>query len=109
RFHLPEGYAGRRALKGRGRARGRHHDPGLPHHLAGTVEIRFWGGATHARPAARGRANAIAVERVCTTQYCVAHRGVRHHVPALRAQLRALSPAVGWFYSTPCVIYQGWK
>src|SRR5262249_32310806 len=35
--------------------------------------------------------------------------GVRHHVPALRTQLRALSPAVGWFYSNPRVIYQGWR
>src|SRR5262249_10595805 len=31
---------GWQAVQGCERARGRHHDPGLPHHVAGTAEIR---------------------------------------------------------------------
>src|SRR5262249_5882446 len=64
-----------------------------------------------------GRAQCIAVHwrmsqrnrRACTIEYCAAHKGVRHHVSAPTAQLRALSSAADWFYSTPRVIYQGWK
>src|SRR5262249_32741746 len=48
RLHHSEWLSGWQAVQGCERARGRHDDPGLPHHVAGTAEIdlgraqRFW-------------------------------------------------------------------